>query len=315
MKLNFNQEDFMHKQLKAFFKIFIAIMFFWQSTVVAQTPQSAAKISFNDVLVEQYVKDLNSGIKYKDIYGKFNVKSPQDKALVKNILDQHGEAFLPVPKVNANVLTFNYEKTKVDIEFIDFLNEKLKINGYEADLKKFTTLTEKIEYTKRILKKTKTQASLQFKNPLLILLYPNQAEAELITLIVLISCVAANAVAWGWSYKQMHPNNKPFINLAENIMDQVKRCIEKQDLETLTAQIESEFSCKKDVFTVKVNGQECYSREKEPKSSLTLAMKKCCSEDVENCESTFKSSFPKAEKSKIERTPDKKGNTYRANEQ
>lgn len=279
----------MAKLLKLFFTSVISAIFIFQNAAAAQT------ISYNDYVVQEYSKALVSGMKYKDVFGKIKVNGPRDKELLKNILETYGEKQVPVPVVNGNVLTFTYDDTKLEVEFVDYLHEKIKVNGYEADFSKYKSLSEKIEYAARVLKKKKQYSYFGIKNSLLMSLFQVNEAVAIAPLLIYGGILLVNSVAWGRVVYVWNNNGKldVYDQMIAGIVTEANKCKKINiDLGSFDDVTSSDFSCERiNEFKIKIGDQECFTTANHASHTLTDSMKACCAKNKKECTQKYEKSF------------------------
>lgn len=278
------------KTLNIYFTIFLAAIFSFQTTWAVSAPT----LSYNDQAMQDYVKALNSGMKFKDVYGKIKVSKPKDQEVLKNILDSYGEAQIPVPKVDGNVMTFTDGKLTVQVEFTDFFHEKMKVNGYEADFSKYKTLSEKMAYATRLIDGNRHASLLEMKHPLISLLQLRDANAS--GLLILGAVVLVAAVAWGRVVYLLKNNGKldAYDQMTTGIVTEANKCIREAGADSFSS-LTVNFSC--DTRTdamIKIDDKVCFSAANQPNHTLADSMRACCQKDKKKCDEKFTKAFPVA---------------------
>lgn len=196
------------------------------------------------------------------------------------------------------VVTLSSGNEKVEIEFVDSLNGIYKVNGYEANLAKFKSLSDKVNYLERVLSR---KGAMQFNQILLKSILGQDAKA----FVPLLIWGGVALASWGTAAYQACKTELICKNEEAKIHSSIGSFARFVELNGTTSDYSVDINCRGS-GTMRIrdgNGDVIYdtnstsstetNRETGNSSYTTLAMevRGCCAVNRNKCEKAVREYF------------------------
>lgn len=126
-------------------------------------PTFAKSVDSSESFEEEIAKKAAASIKGYKTVGEFietlNPKDQRDKKSLELALEKFGKTNMPEVKSIGNKIIFGNENESIELELVRSMERKYKLNGYEFQANRHSSLYDQVNFFKRVLKSNKPKST------------------------------------------------------------------------------------------------------------------------------------------------------------